>query len=276
MGVTRIQRKPDNDLVRHMRELQKRDIVGWKFRCDVAGHGEFSALVFDGDFDRIECPACKEERRKADERRKAQEDFYDSLIKDNGVPADNVTATFETFEIREDEGDQVKFEDSLALRYTKMLYESIGSRDSLSATMNLTLCGKTGVGKSFLGAALVSAVKKSGRTAIFIQDSALLSMVLAAKGEAKEQLRKRFGTYDIVVVDDADHERWAQAKCTFFAEMIIGRCSAMKGLMILTNRPVKDFVVAFGSGVESRLKRGRVVTVTGEDRRKKQKMEVAG
>ena len=108
------------------------------------------------------------------------------------MPADNVTATFETFEIREDEGEQVKFEDSLALRYTKMLYESIGSRDSLGATMNLTLCGKTGVGKSFLGAALVSAAKRSGRTAIFIQDSALLSMVLAAKGEAKEQLRKRF------------------------------------------------------------------------------------
>ena len=275
--VTRIARKPDNDFIRHLRESQGNSIEGWTCRCDVPGHGEFSTLVFDGDFGKIECPVCREEHRKAEERKKAREDFFNSLVKDNGVPADNVTATFDTFEIREDEGEQVKFEDGLALRAVKALYESIGSRDPYSAVRNVTLCGKTGNGKSFLGAALASAAKKDGKTVLYIQDSALLSQVLACgkgKGSEADQLRRRMEEYDIVIVDDADHERWHAAKCAFFADMVISRNSAMKGLLILTNRTYQEYVSAFGSAVESRLKRGKVISwIHGTDRRERQKKQ---
>ena len=46
----------------------------------------------------------------------------------------------------------------------------------------------------------------------------------------------------------------------------------MKQTLILTNRSKDELLPAFGSAVASRLKRGRVLTVTGEDRRKGQKM----
>ena len=275
--VIKIARKPDNGFIRHLKESQGNNIEGWIFSCDVPGHGEFSTLVFDGDFERVECPICREERRKAEEQKRAREDFYNSLVRDNGVPADNVAATFDTFEIREDEGDQVKFEDGLALRSVRALYEAIGSKDPYSAVRNVTLCGKTGNGKSFLGAALASAAKKDGKTVLYIQDSALLSQVLACgrgKGTEADQLRRRMEDYDMVIVDDADHERWAQAKCAFFADMVISRNSAMKGLLILTNRTYQEYVPAFGSAVESRLKRGKIISwVHGTDRRERQKRQ---
>lgn len=275
--VIKIARKPNNDFIRHLRESQNRDMEGWKCKCDIPGHGEFDTLVFDGDYESIECPICREERRKAEERKKAEQEFYDSLIKDNGVPADNYMATFEKFEIREDEGEQVKFEDGLALRAVKALYDSIGSRDPYSAVRNVTICGKTGNGKSYLGAAMVSAAKKDGKKAFYIQDSALLSMVLACgkgKGNEADNLRRRFEEYDVLVIDDADQERWHAAKCAFFADMVISRNSAMKGLLILSNRTYQEYVSAFGSAVESRLKRGKVISwIHGTDRRERQKKQ---
>ena len=275
--VTKIARRPDNGFVQHLRESWKRDIEGWTCFCDVPGHGEFSALVFDGAFDRVECPFCKEDRLKGIDRKNRQLEFYDGLIKVNGVPADNVTATFETFKVREDEGDQVKFEDNLALKSVMALYESIGSRDAYAAVRNVTLCGKTGIGKSFLGAALASATKKAGKSVLYIQDSALLSQVLACgkgKGAEADQLRRRMEDYDILIIDDADHERWHNAHCAFFADLLIARNGAMKGTLILTNRTYQDFVPAFGSAVESRLRHGKVISwIHGEDRRKPQKKE---
>lgn len=273
--VTRIARRPDNNFIRHLRESQGRQIEGWTCRCDI--HGEFDALVFDGNYEGIECSDCRDERLRREERNKARKEFYDSLIKVNGVPADNVTATFETFKVREDEGDQVKFEDNLALKSVMALYESIGSRDAYASVRNVTLCGKTGNGKSFLGAALASATKKAGKSVLYIQDSALLSQVLACgkgKGAEADQLRRRMEDYDILIVDDADHERWHNAHCAFFADLVIARNSAMKGLLILTNRTYQDFVPAFGSAVESRLRHGKVISwIHGEDRRKPQKKE---
>ena len=275
--VTKVERKPDNDFIRHLRELRGDSIEGWICRCDVPGHGDFRALVVNGDFGRIECPFCKEENRKEYERKKAKENFYNSLIRINGVPADNVMATFDTFKIREDEGEQVRIEDTRALLAVKALYESIGSRDPYSAVRNVTLCGNTGYGKSFLGAALASAAKQDGKKVLYIQDSALLSQVLACgkgKGTEADQLRRRMEDYDILIVDDADHERWHAAKCTFFADLIINRNSAMKGLLILTNREYEKFIPAFGSAVESRLKRGKIVSwIHGTDRREKQKRQ---
>ena len=275
--VTRIARRPDNNFIRHLRESQGRQIEGWTCRCDI--HGEFDALVFDGNYEGIECSDCRDERLRQEERNKARKEFYDSLIRENGVPADNVTATFEGFEIREDEGDQVRFEDNLALKSVMALYESIGSRDAYAAVRNVTLCGKTGNGKSYLGAALASATKRSGKSVLFIQDSALLSQVLACgkgNGDKADQLRRRMEDYDVLIIDDVDHERWHAVKCTFLADLIISRNSAMKGLLILTNRTYQDFVPAFGSAVESRLRRGKVISwVHGTDRRERQKKQEA-
>ena len=276
--VRLMHKRPDNAFIQHLRKSQKRAIEGWTCFCDVPGHGEFDTLVFDKNYDAVMCPICIDEWEKEQQRQRDQQIFYDGLIKVNGVPADNVTATFETFKVREDEGDQVKFEDNLALKSVMALYESIGSRDAYASVRNVTLCGKTGNGKSFLGAALASATKKAGKTVLYIQDSALLSQVLACgkgKGAEADQLRRRMEDYDILIVDDADHERWHNAHCAFFADLVIARNSAMKGLLILTNRTYQDFVPAFGSAVESRLRHGKVISwIHGEDRRKPQKKEV--
>ena len=275
--VRLMHKRPDNAFIQHLRESQKRAIEGWTCFCDVPGHGEFDTLVFDKNYDAVMCPICIDEWEKEQQRQRDQQIFYDGLIKVNGVPADNVTATFETFKVREDEGDQVKFEDNLALKSVMALYESIGSRDAYAAVRNVTLCGKTGNGKSFLGAALASATKKAGKSVLYIQDSALLSQVLACgkgKGAEADQLRRRMEDYDILIIDDADHERWHNAHCAFFADLLIARNGAMKGTLILTNRTYQDFVPAFGSAVESRLRHGKVISwIHGEDRRKPQKKE---
>ena len=102
-------------------------------------------------------------------------------------------------------------------------------------------------------------------------------MVLACgkgKGNEADNLRRRFEEYDVLVIDDADQERWHAAKCAFFADMVISRNSAMKGLLILSNRTYQEYVPAFGSAVESRLKRGKVISwIHGTDRRERQKKQ---
>lgn len=279
MGLIPLHRNADNDLIRHLRESQGGQIEAWTFSCPVEGHPDFSTLVFGGDFSKPECPLCSEERRKEDERRRAKEEFFSDLIKNNGVPADNARATFETFEIRRDEGEQVAFEDSLALSAVKSILDTAQSRDPYSKVRNVTVCGKTGFGKSFLGSALACAARKNGLRVFMVKDSALLSMVLACgkgKGAEADQLRRRFEGYDILIVDDFDPERWHQAKCTFMADLILTLNGDLKQLLLLTNRTRDEAIPAFGSAVESRLKRGRVIVwIHGEDRRKRQKIQEA-
>ena len=279
MGLTPLHKEADNDLIRHLSESQKMRIEAWTFSCTVDDHPDFRTLVFDGDFGKAECPLCRKERQKEEERRRSEEEFFSDLIKNNGVPADNARATFETFEIRRDEGEQVAFEDSLALNAVKSILNTATSKDPYSKIRNVTICGKTGFGKSFLASALASGAKKEGISVFMIKDSSLLSMVLACgkgKGSEADQLRRRFESYQILIVDDWDPERWHQAKCTFMADLILTLNGDLKQLLLLTNRTRDEAIPAFGSAVESRLKRGRVIVwIHGEDRRKRQKIQEA-
>ena len=274
--VRPLHKNDDNGFIEHLRELEpERFIEGWTFYCDKEGHGEFKTLVFDGDFSKAACPRCQECHDRELEKAQAIRDFQDELVKKYGVPADNAFATFDKFEIRDYLGDQVKFEDRLALNATKALADATASTEYY-ALRNVTLFGTTGAGKSYLGAAAVSQVVRSRKSALMIADSALLSQVLACgkgKGAEQDQLRRRFEDYQLLVIDDMDHERWHQAKCTFLADLLIARFGAMKQTLILSNRSKDELLPAFGSAVESRLKRGRFITVTGEDRRKRQKMQ---
>lgn len=276
--VKAIKREADNKFLVMTRQKDWFESVErWSFSCD-QGHPDFITTVFNGDFGRVRCPICSEELRAEEDREKARREWRKVLVQRHGVPADSAMAVLDGFRIREEEGKQVAFEDSLALNGVRSLAETGG--DPYTAVRNVTICGKTGVGKTFLGAALVSQVAHAGESAFMIQDSALLSQVLACgrgKGAESDQLRKRFEEYQVLVIDDLDHERWARANCAFLADLIIARFGAMKQTLILTNRTPAELLPAFGSAVESRLKRGRVITVTGEDRRKSQKLqEVAG
>lgn len=275
--VKPLHKNEDSGFVQHLRERNPdMYIEGWTFYCDVEGHGEFKTLVYDGNFTKATCPRCKECSDREADRARAVREFQDDLVKRYGVPADNAFATFENFEIRDYLGDQVKFEDSLALNATKNLADAVVSGDRYYALRNVTLFGTTGAGKSYLGAAAVAQTVRNGKSALMIADSALLSQVLACgkgKGAEQDQMRKRFEEYSLLVIDDMDHERWHQAKCTFLADLLIARFGAMKQTLILSNRSKDELLPAFGSAVESRLKRGRFITVTGEDRRKRQKMQ---
>ena len=276
--VKALRKAENNAFLDHMRESEYykgQTIEPWYFSCSVEGHPEFRGIVYNGDFSSVRCPECEKALQLAQAKENAAREWRQRLIKEYGVPADNAMAVLDGFQIREDEGKQVAFEDSLAVNSTKSLLDGIDSSDHYNSVRNVTICGKTGVGKSFLGAALVSEVARAGKSVFMIQDSALLSQVLAtwkAKGREADDFRRRFEDYQVLVIDDLDHERWHQAKCTFLADLIIARFGAMKQTLILTNRSSAELLPAFGSAVESRLKRGRVITVTGEDRRKKQKL----
>lgn len=276
--VRQIRRAEDNAFLEHMRNMdfyKGKTVEAWIFSCDEADHPDFRALVVDGDISNVCCPECGKARQVAEERERLAREWRETLVKKYGVPADNANALLDGYEIREDEGKQVAFEDRLALISTRSLLESTESHDAYNSVRNVTICGKTGVGKSYLGAALINEVARSGKSCYMIQDSALLSQVLAtwkAKGREADDFRKRLEEYQVLVIDDLDHERWHQAKCSFLADLLIARFGGMKQTLILTNRSKDELLPAFGSAVESRLKRGRVITVTGEDRRKGQKM----
>lgn len=275
--VRQIRRAEDNAFLEHMRNMefyQGKTVEAWLFSCDEK-HPDFRAIVIDGDFGNVKCPECEKARQAAEERERLVREWQETLVRKYGVPADNAMAVLDDYSIRENEGKQVAFEDRLALNGTRSLFESTESHDTYNSVRNVTICGKTGVGKSYLGAALINEVARSGKSCYMIQDSALLSQVLAtwkAKGREADDFRKRFEEYQVLVIDDLDHERWHQAKCTFLADLIISRFGGMKQTLILTNRSKDELLPAFGSAVESRLKRGRVITVTGEDRRKEQKI----
>lgn len=275
--VKALRKAENNAFLDRMRESEYykgQTIEPWYFSCSVEGHPEFMGIVYNGDFSTVRCPECDKARQAAEERERLAREWQETLVRKYGVPADNAMAVMDDYSIRENEGKQVAFEDRLALNGTRSLFESTESHD-YSSVRNVTICGKTGVGKSYLGAALINEVAKSRKSCYMIQDSALLSQVLAtwkAKGREADDLRKRFEAYQVLVIDDLDHERWHQAKCTFLADLIISRFGGMKQTLILTNRSKDELLPAFGSAVESRLKRGRVITVTGEDRRKEQKI----
>lgn len=274
--VRPIRKAEDNAFLEHMRTMELyrgKTVAFWLFSCDEK-HPDFRMPVIDGDFGQVKCPECDKARQAAEERERLAREWQETLVRKYGVPADNAMAVMDGYSIRENEGKQVALEDRLALNGTRSLFESTKCHDYSSVRI-VTICGKTGVGKSYLGAALINEVAKSRKSCYMIQDSALLSQVLAtwkAKGREADDLRKRFEAYQVLVIDDLDHERWHQAKCTFLADLIISRFGGMKQTLILTNRSKDELLPAFGSAVESRLKRGRVITVTGEDRRKEQKI----
>ncbi len=250
----------------------------WLYSCDK--HGDFTALVVDGKHNLV-CPECVKEAGIAEASAEILGAFEERLVKDSGIPADNAWATFEDFEIRDGEifdGQDVGESDRAALHAVQALAKEITNpymKDFLTVR-NVTLCGSTGQGKSFLMSAASREFKLRGQSVLYIKDSALLDEVLATwkkGGPAQKELRQRFLSYDLLIVDDVDYERWRAAKNTFLADILIERYDAMKQTGIITNRPASDMKTCFGDAVGSRLRKGKIVTMIGEDRRKKQKMQ---
>ncbi len=250
----------------------------WIYRCDK--HGEFTSLVVDGKHNLV-CPECVKEEGNRKASAELLGEFEECLVKDCGIPADNSWATFEDFEIRDGEifnGQDVGESDRAALHAVQALAKEITNpyMKDFQAVRNVTLCGSTGQGKSFLMSSAGREFKSRGQSVLYIKDSALLDEVLATwkkGGPAQKELRQRFLSYDLLIVDDVDYERWRAAKNTFLADILIDRYDAMKRTGIITNRPASDMKTCFGDAVGSRLRKGKIVTMIGEDRRKKQKMQ---
>lgn len=250
----------------------------WLYSCDV--HGDFTALVIDGNHNLV-CPECVKEEENRRASAELLGSFEEHLVKDCGIPADNAWATFDQFEIRDGEifnGQDVGESDRTALLAVQALAKEIKNpymKDFLTVR-NVTLCGSTGQGKSFLLSAAGREFKLRGQSVLYIKDSALLDEVLATwkkGGPAQKELRQRFLAYDLLIVDDVDYERWRAAKNTFLADILIDRYDAMKQTGLITNRPASDLKTCFGDAVGSRLRKGKMVTMIGEDRRKIQKMK---
>ena len=250
----------------------------WLYMC--TKHGDFTALVIDGKH-KLVCPKCEQEKDIARAVNAIKGGNLEERMAAAGFPADNIWATFEGFEVRDGEvfnGQDVGEADRSALNAVKALAQEIKNpymKDFLTVR-TVTLCGSTGQGKSFLMAAAGKEFLKRDQTALYIKDSVLLGEVLDARkkeGVGLKALRNRFNSYDFLVIDDVDYERWRAAKRTFLADLILDRYDGMKQTGLITNRPASDLKTCFGDAVGSRLRKGKMVTMIGEDRRKIQKMK---
>ena len=249
----------------------------WTFRCDV--HGEFQTIISNGNTDGVCCPACKAEAEQKRQQEAAAREFTENLVKYQGIPEDNSEAVLDKFEVRTDEGPEVRSADKDAYDSVKEMTKTFSNKyfKTYSMVRNVTLCGKTGVGKSFLGCALIRESVLQKKSCFYIRDSVMKSKSMASYkkgGPESEEFRKTMESYDLLVIDDVDPKRWADGKSTFLADLIMTRYDAVKQTLILSNRTKEDLYAGFGGAVESRIRRGLVVTMIGEDRRKKQKQQL--
>lgn len=256
----------------------------WELECDKHNPPHrFTRFLAQGtDTSTVTCPLCEAQ----DMNKKLQDDtrlmYENQMVETYGVPADNVHATFDTFEIRRDDPDPtVAMQDEAALDAMRELARPVSQITKLIMLRTVLLCGVTGSGKSFLGSALVNEVKHNGRklTIRYIADSTLLSMASKnwkKKDDSADQMRKLFESYDLLIVDDWNPDRWNAANSTFSYDLFIERYNNLKQTAVLTNRSPIDVKTAVGSAVWSRFQRGRVIILKGEDRRKKQKQEQGG
>ncbi len=254
----------------------------WVFRCDV--HGEFQTIISNGNTDGVCCPACKAEADQKRQQEAAAREFTENLVKYQGIPEDNSEAILDKFEIRTDEGPEVRNADKDAYDSVKEMTKTFSNNyfKPYNMVRNVTLCGKTGVGKTFLACGLIRESVLQKKSCFYIHDSVMKSKRMASYkkgGMESEELRKTMESYDLLVIDDVDPKRWADSKSTFLADLLMTRYDAVKQTLILSNRTKEDLYAGFGVAVESRIRRGLVVTMIGEDRRKKQKqlqLEVNG
>jgi len=266
---------------RELSESDKAIINGsyWLLECDKHNppHRFTRFLPQGADLSTTLCPLCDAEKmnRRLEEDAKSQ--YQNEMIQNYGLPADNVHATFDTFEIRTDDPDpNVPLQDEAALDAMKELARPVSPMARVLMLRSVMLCGVTGCGKSFLGCALVNEVKRNGRrlTIKYIADSTLLSMASKnwkKKDDSADLMRKQFEGYDLLIIDDWNPERWIQANSSFSFDLLIERHNQLKQTALLTNKTPIDIKPAVGSAVWSRLQKGRIIILKGEDRRKKQK-----
>ncbi len=279
--VERVIQLPLSRFMAMQQENHPDDIYeSWRFRCTVCGN-TFETCVSNGNFSKVSCPHCAREKEQERIKAESMKSYYENLESKYGIPKDNAYATLDTFSIRTDPNDP-----SVEEGDRHALYAMQELKSALSSTMynpyilrNVTLCGTTGVGKSFLGAAIMKeAIKmKLKNGCMYITDAALMGRVSAAwksKTKSEKDIKEEFAGYSLLVIDDVNPERWTKKGSGFLVELLEDRFKALDQTVMLSNLKMSQFLSSFGyDPAVSRLKLGRIVQMTGEDRRKLQKIE---
>lgn len=236
----------------------------WKYSCD--SHGLFEAVV-DANAPSVSCPRCEEEARQRKVLGRQREIREKRLMEVYGIPRDAISSRLDEFEVRKNEGAEVEVADKAAIGAVREMVDFSAGYGNRIHVRTLVICGRTGVGKTYLGsAAVIDLAERNMSSCLYISDSNLRSRGDAAwKSAAMADLRTRLESVELLVVDDVDPALWAGMG--FFADLFLRRYDAVKRTVILTNRRSTELFSAFGDAVASRMKRGRIVNMIGSDRR---------
>ena len=108
----------------------------------------------------------------------------------------------------------------------------------------LFLFGESGCGKTYLIRAFTNEIIKQGKKALYITENEVTDdMVQLLLENKKDQLKKLYNEYDVLVIDDLFSINWMTDTQKAFTELIDEFYSENKQVILVSTRSLDDFPV---------------------------------
>jgi len=146
---------------------------------------------------------------------------------------------------------------------------------------NITLCGKTGCGKTHLAAGMLAEYIKKERNAVFITVPELLLKIRSSFGEkatqSEEELIDHYASPTLLVMDDLGAEKTTEYSITTLFLILDRRLRHGRKTIVTTNLSIEEIEECLGARIASRLSESQVIKIsTMADWRKKREREHGG
>lgn len=125
--------------------------------------------------------------------------------------------------------------------------EHLSSLEFIDKGENVILVGAPGVGKTALATALGMAACLAQKSVLFLNAADLLiELSEAMSNEAIFRYKKRFQSFDLIIVDELDYLSFSGSQAEIFFNLLSSR-TQKKSIIITSNMPVEKWNNIFGS-----------------------------
>lgn len=135
-------------------------------------------------------------------------------------------------------------------------------------TKNLFFFGNTGLGKTFLSAAIAKKIFEKGYTVLYYSAKQLLSMMTDydfGRIPEKKQAYENVFDADLLIIDDLGSEQQTSFSITSFFDILNTRMLNGKKMIINTNLSAKDLHALYSDRIYSRINEFETLKFIGDD-----------
>lgn len=145
---------------------------------------------------------------------------------------------------------------------------------------NITLCGKTGCGKTHLAVGMLAKYIQKERNALFITVPELLLKIRSSFGDkatqSEDELIDHYASPALLVMDDLGAERTTEYSITTLFLILDRRLRHGRKTIVTTNLSIEEIEKCLGARIASRLSESRVIKISTMADWRKNRKEIMG